>query len=228
MAKDALVEVINRNAFYQRLHYLALFALLLAIVVIGILSSVLLYVSGNFTKPLYFATDNVGRLIKIIPANQPNMNREDVLAWAIEAVQSAYSYDYVNYRQQLQSAQKYFTIYGWQQYMSALTASNNVIAVTERKMVVVAKVVDKPQVLTEGVLQNALAWQIRLPVLVTYILPPYDEQSKYSNAVTVTLIVKRQSMLDSYKGLGIVQLVGTLATAPLANQPQQITNLPAS
>lgn len=220
---DAMKAIIIRNAFYRRLHYYALVVLVIAVMVIGIMASVLYYISGNYTHPVYFATDDVGRLIKIVPVSQPNMSEDEVLDWAVDAVQAAYSYDYVNFRRQLQSAQKYFTEYGWNNYMSALKASNNLVALDQRKMVVVAAVVDKPTIITKGLLSGAYAWRIQMPVLVTYLLPPYDNTAKFSNAITITVIVQRQSILQSYKGLGILQLIGAIATAPLPPSPHLST-----
>ena len=153
------------------------------------------------------------------------MSTDDAAAWAIEAVQAAYSYDFINYRGQLQASQKYFTNYGWTKYMNSLVASNNLVALLQRKLIISAVVVDKPKVLTQGILSGAYAWRFQMPLLVTYSPPPFDEASKYSNALIVTVIVQRQSILQSYKGLGIVQMIAVAASAP-SNQPQELSNTP--
>lgn len=220
MTQDAIQAVITRNMFYRRLHYYALMVLLVAVIVIGIMMGTLIYISGTgYNHPLYFATDHVGRVLKITHVSQPNMSEDEVVAWAVQAVESAYTYDYVNFRSQLQSAQKYFTEYGWGNYMDALKASNNLVALNDRKMVAYANVVDKPVILTRGLLSGAYAWRIQMPVLVTYLLPPYDDTAKFSNPVTVTVIVQRQPMLQSYKGLGVLQLIGRIAAAPVGVPP---------
>ena len=97
-SNDALVLVFSRNAFYRRLHFLALAAFGMMIVAIVILIGVLVYISKNQSPPLYFATDNVGRLVQIAPVQRPIMTTDDVVIWAMEAVQAAYSFDYINYR----------------------------------------------------------------------------------------------------------------------------------
>lgn len=226
MSQDAVKMIITRNLFYRRLHYYALSVLLVAFMVIGIMISVLVYISGNYTHPLYFATDSVGRLIKIIPNSQPNMSNDEVVNWAVDAVEAAYSYDFVNYRGQLQSAQKYFTEYGWNTYMDALKASNNLVALNERKLVAVASVVDKPVITTTGLLGGSYAWKIQMPVLVTYYLPPYDDSAKFSNSIMVEVIVQRQSVLSSYKGLGVLQLIGQIAAAPVSLPSPPLSTTP--
>lgn len=213
---DALLMIFERNYFYRRQYLLALGAFGMALLVLIVLFVVLIYVIRNPAAPLYFATDNVGRLIKVVPVTQPNMNTEAVTDWAINAVEKTYSYDYVNYRRQLQSAQKYFTTYGWTKYMSALKASNNLVALTNRKMLIEAKVVGTPKLLVAGLLGGSYAWKFEMPMLVTNWLPPYDAQSKFTNALTVSVIIQRMPILQSSDGVGIVQLVASMAVAPQA------------
>lgn len=223
---DALQLVFTRNAFYKRLHYLALGAFGLTLLVILILAWILFYVVRNPGFPLYFATDSIGRLIQIVPVDKPNMPTDDVAKFAVEAGEAAFSYDFVNYRAQLQSAEKYFTRYGWQQYMKALRDSNNILALTNRKQIVIAAAVDKPKLVKEGVLGGAYAWRFDVPVLVTYWLPPYDDSSKSLNALTLSMIVQRQPILEGYKGLGVVQVIAQFAES--TNEPREITNIPTT
>lgn len=225
--KDALALIFARNAFYRRIYLLALGAFALSLLAILFLIFVIIFLTRNPSHPLYFATDNVSRLIQIIPKARANMSTEEMLNWAEDAVEAAYTYDYLNYPGQLQSAQKYFTTYGWKQYMRALSASNNLVALKERKMIINAKVVQKPKVLTQGILSGAFAWRVEMPVLVTYLLPPYDGSKKFSNALKVTMIVQRQPALQGYKGLGILQMIATFESSS-SSQPNQLSNLPSA
>lgn len=223
---DALLKIFERNQFYRRQYLLALGAFGMALLVILVLIWALIYVIRNPTEPLYFATDNVGRLIKVVPVTQPNMSTEDASKWAINAVEKAYSYDYVNFRKQLQFAEKYFTNYGWGKYMSALKASNNLVALTDRRMIIQAKVIDDPKVIAQGLLGGSYAWKFEMPMLLTNWIPPYDVQSNFKNALNVTVIIQRMPILQSSDGVGIVQLVASMATSPQPQGPT-ISNAPS-
>lgn len=226
MENDALLMVFERNQFYRRQYLLALGAFGLALLVLLILLWVLVYVIRNPTEPLYFATDNVGRLIKVVPVTKANMSTDDAAKWAINAVEKAYAYDYENYRGQLQFAQKYFTTYGWSKYMSALTKSNNLIALKNRKMIIQAKVVGAPKVIAQGLLGGSYAWKFQMPMLVKNWIPPYDAQSNFVNAINVTVIVQRMPILQSSDGVGIVQLVAEMSSTP-QTQGSTISNAPS-
>jgi intracellular multiplication protein IcmL len=219
-SNDALVLIFSRNTFYKRLHILALAAFGVSILVIILLSSILIYLIKNPSKPLYFAADDVGRLIQIVPVNTLNMSQEDVTAWVEEAVEAAYSYDYVNYHSQLQNVEKYFTSYGWSKYMDALSLSGNLRALTTRKQVILAQVIGTPKV-RQGMLGGAIGWKYELLLLVTYSMPPYDGSNQFSNALNISVVVQRQKILEGYKGLGIVQLISELASSQTQTNQMQ-------
>lgn len=216
--EDALVLIHLRNQFYKQKYYLALSTFVISLIIIGFLLGVIHYLIKHPTRPLYFVTDRVSRLLQDIPRTQPNMSTDDVAKWAIEAVEAAYSYDFVNFRRQLQDAQKYFSDYGWQQYMRSLAQSNNLLALTERKMLFIAKVVGAPKLTASGILGGAYAWKFDLPLLVTYYTAPYDEQHSFRNAIVVTVVIQRQSILTSYQGLSVVQSIGNLILNPGSTQ----------
>lgn len=214
---DALMMIYLRNQFYKKKYYLAIGVYLLSLIVVGVLVSVVIYLVKNPTSPLYFITDPVSRLVQDVPVESPNMTTDEVANWTVEAIEAAYSYDFVNYRTQLQSAQRYFTDYGWYTYMNGLKASNNLLALSQRKFVIIAKVVEKPKLIVEGVLAGKYAWKFQLPMLVTYLAPPFDSKSSFQNPLMLTVVVQRQSILTSYRGLGIVQMIGNLVFTPTQN-----------
>lgn len=220
---NALSIVFARNAFYRRMHFLVLGALVLCLFAIVFLIMTLIYLTRNPPYPLFFATDKVGRLINVIPVTTPNMSTDDVIKWTINSVQQAFSLDFINYRAQLQSSEKYFTPYGWNNYMQALTQTNNLLAITQRRLIVVAQVVGPPKILAQGILAGAYAWRFQMPMLVTYMYPPFDKNSRYSNPLNVNVIVQRQPVLQSADGLGIVQIISTLATSPSNQIPVMTT-----
>jgi intracellular multiplication protein IcmL len=206
---DALLQVQLRNKFYKTKYRLALGIYLLSLIVIAFLLSALVFLLKHPTRPLYFLTDSVSRLIQDTPIALPNMSTESVSAWTVEAVQAAYSYSFMNYRAQLQSAEKYFTDYGWHNYMKGLTVSNNLLALTQRKMIFVAKVVEKPKLIKEGILGGAYAWKFQMPLLVNFLEAPYEKPA-FSNAYVLTVTVRREKQLESYKGLAIVQMIANI------------------
>lgn len=206
--KNPIVLIHRRNEFYRikLLQILAVF--ILSLLVNGFLIGIIDYLVKHPTAPVYFPADSVGRMIQEVPLTTLNMSPQDLVSWTIEAVQKAYSYDYLNFHAQFQDAEKYFTDYGWRNYMKGLEASNNLLSLSQYKFVVIAKAIQPPVLKSQGILNGAASFKFEMPILVTYWRPPYDndEKSKIENALVVTVIVTRQSVLQSYKGLGLLQL----------------------
>src|SRR5690349_3233681 len=119
--------IILRNAFYRtRLHFV-FFLWVLSVLGMIVLCSIVFSFIRHPIQPVYFPVDHAGKLIKEVPITQQNLSDLSVTAWVKNAVEVAYSYDFVNYRAQLQNAQQYFFENGWQQYMRGLTQSGNLV-----------------------------------------------------------------------------------------------------
>lgn len=217
---DALELVYIRNAFYRKKFHLMLGISLLAVIVIVCLIMLFTYVAKNASRPLYFVANDDGVLIQESPYELP-LPIEQVNAWVIEALESANSFDFVNYRTQLQNSQKYFSDYAWSEYMKGLTASLNLVAMLERKEVWISKVVGTPTIQNAGAIKGEYAWRIELILKETRLKPPlYLNTPTSSSTATykVNIVVQRKPLLQSYRGLAVLSMVKELmVTSPRTN-----------
>lgn len=203
MADDALELVRLRNDFYRDNYRRVLGAFLLSIIIITALVIVLLYMLTHPPEPRYFATDPQGRIITLVPLDEPNMSDQAILSWANIAATSVHTYDYVNYRQQLQAASQYFTTEGWQAFMNALQSSNNLDAVIAKKLVVSAVATGTPVKLQEGIIDGRYGWRVQIPLAVTY--QSASETSVQNNIATILIV--RIPTLTNPQGIGIASFI---------------------
>jgi intracellular multiplication protein IcmL len=205
MADDALEIVRLRNEFYRDNYRKIVGVLLFAILIIIILAGTLVYLVTNPPEPRYFATDAQGRIIRLVPLDQPNLSPAALLQWANLAAVAAFTYDFVNYRQNLQAASNFFTPDGWTKFVQVLNDSNNLNAVIAKKLVVTAVATGAPTILQQGILDGRYAWRVNLPMLITY-----QSASQFTQQnVVVTMLITRVSALNSAQGIGIAQFVAT-------------------
>ena len=153
--------------------------------------------------PKYFATSINGRITPLFPLNEPNQSDSAVLQWANQAAIAAFTYNFVNYRTELQASSGFFTSDGWDQFLSALQQSNNLDAVKAKKLIVSAVATRAPIILQKGLLNGNYAWRVQMPLLVTY--QSASEFSQQNNVVT--MLITRVSTLNSPRGIGISQFV---------------------
>jgi intracellular multiplication protein IcmL len=203
MAEDALTVVGLRNQFYKDSQRRVMLTLLIAIVVNLLLGVLLFYIITHPPAPKYFATSINGRITPLFPLSEPNQSDSAVLQWANQAAIAAFTYNFVNYRDELQASSGFFTAEGWDQFLNALQQSNNLDAVKAKKLIVSAVATRAPIILQKGVLNGSYSWRVQMPILVTY--QSASEFTQQNNVVT--MLITRVSTLNSPRGIGIAQFV---------------------
>jgi intracellular multiplication protein IcmL len=203
MAEDALTVVTLRNEFYKDSYRRVMLALLFSVIMNVWLVIAAVYLYTYTPPPKYFATSIDGRYTPIVALDVANQSDASVLQWANQAAIAAYSYNFVNYREELRAASGFFTGEGWQQFVNALEQSNNLDAVKAKKLIVSAVATGAPIILQKGLLNGRYAWRIQMPVRVTY--QSANEFTQNDNIIT--LLVTRVSTLNSPRGIGISQIV---------------------
>lgn len=168
-----------------------------------VLGGILVYTLTHPTEAPYFSTSVNRRIAPLFPLSEPNQSDTAVLQWANQAVISVYTYNFVNYAQQLQRASTFFTDAGWRNFTQALQSSNSVDTVKAKKLIVSAVATRSPIILRKGILNGRYSWRVQMPVLVTYqSASEFNQQN-----LVVTLLIRRISTLDSPRGIGITQFV---------------------
>lgn len=203
MAEDALTAVTLRNRFYRDGQRKMILVLLVSMAANFVLAAILTYIITHPPAPKYFATSINGRITPLFPLNEPNQSDSAVLQWANQAAIAAFTYNFVNYRSELQAASGFFTSDGWDQFLTALQQSNNLDAVKAKKLIVSAVATRAPIILQKGILNGRYAWRVQMPILVTY--QSASEFTQQNNVVT--MLITRVSTLNSPRGIGISQFV---------------------
>lgn len=203
MAEDALTAVVLRNNFYRDGQRKMIIVLLVSMIINAILALILGYILLHPPAPKYFATSINGRITPLFPLNEPNQSDSAILQWANQAAIAAFTYNFVNYRSELQASSGFFTPDGWDQFLTALQESNNLDAVKAKKLIVSAVATRAPIILQKGLLNGSYAWRVQMPLLVTY--QSASEFSQQNNVVT--MLITRISTLNSPRGVGISQFV---------------------
>lgn len=201
MADDALEVVRLRNNFYRD-NYRRLVGILLIMILVNLaLIGGIVYLLTHRPSPQYFATNADGRITPLFPLSQPVTTPAELLQWSNQAIIDTYTYNFVNYRKELQDAAQYFTPEGWNQFQAGLKASRNLETVLAKKFVVTATATGAPTITDQGILNGRYAWRIRMPILVTY----ENSTERLQQPVTANILVVRVSNLDTPKGIAIAQ-----------------------
>ncbi len=189
---EGLKLIILRNAFYRDNYRRAIFVLLIILLINCVLVGLIVYKWSHPPQPEYFATTPDGRIIMLHPLSDPVVPDDFVLQWTTNAVQQAFSLDYIHWREQLQTASNNFTTDGWKWFLNSLKSTNNLKTLIDLQLVSSATVTGSPQVVEKEVIGGHFAWKITMPLLVTY----QGAGHNINMPMNVTLIVVRMPTKD--------------------------------
>ncbi len=209
-ADDQLVQVVSRNAFYKD-GYANLKRIAIAELIAIALLSVALVISVFFVKPdqRYFATSEDGRIIPLVPVSQPNLSDAAVIAWAVESVTETMTFGFHDWRYRLSDSMRHFTLDGRQSFTRALDQSGRLDAMEARRQVMSASLDQSPIILNQGFDQRSgrYFWQLQGPMRLTVLTGDRQQTELF----TLSLIIVRESTLNSERGLAIQQWIAAPA-----------------
>jgi hypothetical protein len=151
------------------------------------------------------------------PLDKSNISDASLLVWANTAAVTAFSYNFVDYQNQLQIASAYFTPEGWKAFKDALNSSGNLATVIKNKLVVTAVARGAPVILQEGVLNGAYTWKVQMPLRVEY---QSALGSNVQNSI-VTMLIQRVKANAPNSGIGIKQF--DVTKAPTTKASHEVT-----
>jgi intracellular multiplication protein IcmL len=192
-----------RNYFYRDGYRNTMTALLGSIVVNILLIAIVALQYYIRPAPVYFATQTDGKLIEIQPLYEPLVDEEMLLTWASRAGLAAFSYNFLDYQDDLQQMRQYFTPAGFDNYLTALQQSGNLETVLSKRLVVKAVVTEVPVIVQHGLIKGRYAWKIEIPMLISYV----SASETIEQPILLTMLISRVSTQDKPQGIAIAQFV---------------------
>ncbi|RNC78755.1 type IVB secretion system apparatus protein IcmL/DotI [Piscirickettsia salmonis] len=200
MADSALTQVKLRNDFYRdNFRRVSLILLISILINVALLAAFIVSLSSR-PEPKYFATTSNGQLIKLHSLSFPVMNDSAVISWLSDIVPNINSLDFLNYRTQIREKRKYFTSYGWEQYLKAFQPI--VEKIRDNKYVARAVVSDVPVVIQKGNINGVYSWRLQVPMIITY---QQGASRDTQNVIWTVLIQRSNEHADSL--FGIAQII---------------------
>ena len=184
--------VLERLTFYKEGQGIVGFIRVLLLVLCAMLLLVVGYKVKNPPQPVYFAITPAGAMVKVSPLSDPILSDAAVTQWAATAVQRAFSFDYVHWRDRLSDISGSFTPEGYLFFLAALRDSNALETVKQLKMVVSADITGVPSVIDRAVMSGRYTWKIMMPMLIKY----QNINQTIPQPLSVIVIVQRVSAAD--------------------------------
>lgn len=201
---SGLGTVVVRNEFYRDgYRSLLKMTLIQSFVILGLIFTMYYVVSIHQPKHFYFATTEDGRLMPMIPLDQPNLSAPALMSWVAQASTEVLTFGFNDYRRRLQESSRNFTKRGWESFTQALQKSRIIEMVEANQQVLSAAPKGAPILESEGVVAGRYQWVVQIPLILTY-----QSGARSSNAnLLITVVVVRVPRLESPNGVGIEQWI---------------------
>lgn len=199
-----LGAVVIRNQFYRDgYRSLLKVAFLEACIIVGLIIAIFFVIHTNQPENRYFATTEDGRLVPMVPLNQPNLSSPALMSWVAQSATEVMTFGFNDYRRRLQESSRNFTRRGWGSFTQALQRARIIEMVEANQQVVTAAPQGAPILQSEGLVNGRYQWTVQVPMIVTY----QSGAKTRSDRLLVTVVVVRTPRLESPNGVGIEQWI---------------------
>lgn len=209
----------KENKFFREHYHQIILGIMLLLIAILAINSLLLYQLANRPLPVFSAATPDGKTMALTPYDLPNIQPDVITNFAAKAATIAYSFDFANYREQINSARPFFTEDGWNDFLRAVDPV--VTEIVNKQLAVNAVVNGAPVINNQGDLKlnsssssptfnpgdvhsPTYAWRVAVPLIVTYQSASQLPLSR--NFLVVVTIIKVPTSVSAM-GIGIDQLV---------------------
>lgn len=151
-----------------------------------------------------FFVDSSSGTKEVFPLTEPNVTPSSMIKWVTQAITSSYTLDFYHYQDTINNLKQYFTIEGYENFVTSLNASGSLKKIIKDKLVVNAVAMDTAVILQEGMMNNVYSWKIQVPLLLTYQGASTTSTQK---TIVVNVLVTRVPTNLAPKGIGISQVV---------------------
>ena len=202
--QDAIETVLSRNVFYRDGYRLLLrISIIQGLVIVMMLAAILALLFSMETRYIYFATTADGRIINIVPLNEPFRERAEITAWAAGKSQDVMRFGYNDFRQSLQRSSSFFTPRGWESFTKAMKDARILEAVEARKLTVSLEIEGAPEIKNQGLRDGVYSWLLHFPAVIKFDGADAPGQMP----VNLILLVVRVSTLQNPDGVSIEQWI---------------------
>ena len=196
------MENTKKNNFYANSYQALMIVLSVEMVLLFVLASLVVYQIFHRPLPPFTAVSPANQRMELTASHEPNLVSSTLVSWASKAAVTAYTFDFVNYNQQIARVRPYFTDAGWRDYQASI--AKLIQTIIKNQLFVNGVVAGAPVISNQGELPGrGYTWRVQIPFLVTYQSAGQTSRSSY----TVIITIVRVPTTVNPAGIGIDQFV---------------------
>lgn len=197
--KEVLREIKARNRYFYIFNRYGIIIASLLTFSLFVHLSVLIFFMNQTVPPVYVPVDNEMRYFPPTPLHLHDKSDSDIQTYTMTSIKDLFSYDYINYNEQLLKHQNKFTSNGWKSFIDNMKKSFILDSVQENKWISSFKNTNPPKIVKKAIDEdNKAYWLVELDGVNSFI-----GNIQRNENVTIRLKIKRESTLVNENGIGI-------------------------
>lgn len=197
MSPDTDLEQIRKEIIPKLVRTNVILSIAVACLTIGMIATAVMAANK---RPLTFGVSDTGRIIPLVPLDQPYLGDPRIVSFAQECVGQAFSHDFRNYRRTVAEAKDCFTSSGARGFDAAIEPL--LADIKERRMVMSVST-EPAAIVNTAKPKGVFTWVVQTRVTI------YRDGSKERMApatYVVDLVLERIPLEESVRGVGIAQI----------------------
>lgn len=201
---DALQTIVSRNNFYRDGYRLMLrISFIQTVAILLLVGGLVTMALSSKIEHVFFATTTDGRIINIVPLNEPYITDGALVAWVADTSKRVLTLSFSDFRQRLQDVAYNFTPQGWETFSKALKDARILELIEERKMITEMTIEAAPEIIKRGEVSGVYIWVLQMPVSLVF----KGDQAPQAIRGSLRVQISRVSTLQHPKGVGIDQFL---------------------
>ncbi|CAN0418262.1 unnamed protein product [Phaeothamnion confervicola] len=197
MSPDSDLEEIRKVIIPKLVRSNVILSIAVAALTVGIIG---IGVMAATKRPLTFAVSDTGRVIPLVPLNQPYLGDARIVSFADECIRQAFSHDFRNYRMSVGGAKGCFTSAGSRGFDKAIDPLLSDIV--ERRMVMSVSP-EPPIVMSKSTQGGVHTWVVQTKMT---LFRDGSRDRVTPTTYVVDLVLERLPLEESVRGVGIAQI----------------------
>ena len=175
------------------------------VILLVITLCVLMFIWLNyFPKYKYIVTTNNAAVCEAGVLNAPLATPATLTNFATDAAVNSYTYDYVNYRSDLNRiANTYYTQAGRKAFFESLDSSSNLKKVIDGRYILKSYIFIAPQLQEEGVRGNRPFWIVMVPLKIELYSGTLDKSVSSQTFMARVILVQEPATAANLKGIAV-------------------------
>lgn len=206
MAEEDLQIVRLKTDFYRDGFKKTIIALSMIIATIILIIAISIYLYVTKPDPVYFTTDNDWRVLAPVPINQPYLSDPDLLQWVSQAIPTSFIFDFLDYKNQLDRIDQYYTTNGWKLFLDLTNIYANYNNIQTNKSFINAKASGAPIIQNRGLVDGKWGWWVQMPIELS---TTNISGTSSTQLLVVKALVTRVSTIDNLDGVAIDNIIVT-------------------